>query len=99
LVEDLPIRHGEDCSAKGSCFSGQHRHGYATEAVRGLVAAAFALPEVRRVLAETLPELTPSIGVLHKCGFRLIGDGSEPGVIRFEITRGKYAMGYRHGGV
>jgi hypothetical protein len=24
---------------------------------------------------------------LEKCGFRLIGEGSEPGVIRFELTR------------
>jgi RimJ/RimL family protein N-acetyltransferase len=48
---------------------------------------AFGLPEVTRVIAETLPDLTPSIGVLKKCGFRLVGEGSEPGVIRFELTR------------
>jgi [ribosomal protein S5]-alanine N-acetyltransferase len=66
------------------------RHGYASEATRGLVARAFRLPEVRRVIAETLPELTPSIGVLRKCGFELIGGGSEPGVIRFELTRAAY---------
>ena len=66
------------------------RHGYASEATRGLVARAFRLPEVRRVIAETLPELTPSIGVLRKCGFELIGEGSEPGVIRFELTRAAY---------
>jgi RimJ/RimL family protein N-acetyltransferase len=66
------------------------RHGYASEATRGLVARAFRLPEVRRVIAETLPELTPSIGVLRKCGFGLIGEGSEPGVIRFELTRAAY---------
>jgi ribosomal-protein-alanine N-acetyltransferase len=66
------------------------RQGYASEAVRGLVAHAFALPTVRRVIAETLPELIPSIGVLRKCGFRFIGNGSEPGVIRFELTRAEY---------
>ncbi len=66
------------------------RRGYASEAVRGLLAHAFALPAVRRVIAETLPELLPSIGVLRKCGFRLIGQGSEPGVIRFELTRAEY---------
>ena len=63
------------------------RRGYASEAVRGMVAHAFALPGVHRVIAETLPELEPSIGVLRKCGFRLTGDGSAPGVIRFELTR------------
>jgi ribosomal-protein-alanine N-acetyltransferase len=67
--------------------SDHQRRGYASEAVRGLVKRAFDLPEVRRVIAETLPELTPSIGVLRKCGFELVGEGSEPGVIRFELTR------------
>jgi [ribosomal protein S5]-alanine N-acetyltransferase len=69
------------------------RRGYASEAVRGLVARAFGMPEVRRVIAETLPELTPSIGVLRKCGFELVGEGSEPGVIRFEFTRAAYGAG------
>lgn len=70
--------------------SDRRRSGYATEAVRGLLDHAFGLPNVFRVIAETLPELEPSIGVLRKCGFRLIGEGSEPGVIRFEITRADY---------
>lgn len=69
----------------------RHRQGYATETVRGLLDFAFAKPEVQRVIAETLPELEPSKGVLDKTGFRFIGDGSEPGVIRYEITRGEYA--------
>jgi RimJ/RimL family protein N-acetyltransferase len=56
-----------------------------------LIGRAFAFPDVRRVIAETLPELTPSIGVLRKCGFRFIGEGSEPGVIRFAITREQHA--------
>jgi [ribosomal protein S5]-alanine N-acetyltransferase len=66
------------------------RRGYASEAVLALVARAFLVPGMRRVIAETLPELTPSIGVLRKCGFELIGEGSEPGVIRFELTRAAY---------
>jgi [ribosomal protein S5]-alanine N-acetyltransferase len=69
------------------------RQGYASETVRGLLDHAFAVPAVQRVIAETLPELTPSIGVLRKCGFRLIGAGSEEGVIRFEITRAEYSIG------
>jgi [ribosomal protein S5]-alanine N-acetyltransferase len=67
------------------------RQGYASEAVRGLLARAFAVPAVQQVIAETLPELTPSIGVLRKCGFRLVGAGSESGVIRFELTRSEYS--------
>jgi ribosomal-protein-alanine N-acetyltransferase len=70
----------------------QHRHGYASEAVRGLLARAFAAPDVARVTAETYPELVGSIGVLRKCRFRFIGEGSESGVIRYELTRAEYAM-------
>jgi [ribosomal protein S5]-alanine N-acetyltransferase len=68
----------------------QHRQGYASEAAGGLIRRAFAVPEVTRVVAETLPELAGSIGVLRRCGFRLTGGGSEPGVIRFELTRVDY---------
>mgnify|MGYP003694729629 CR=1 FL=1 len=70
--------------------SDHRRRGYAVEATRGLIAKAFVEPKVNRVIAETLPELIPSIGVLTKCGFRLIGEGSEPGVIRFELTRAEF---------
>jgi [ribosomal protein S5]-alanine N-acetyltransferase len=66
------------------------RRGYASEAVRALVARAFAVPAVHRVIAETLPELTPSIGVMTKCGFTLLGEGSEPGVIRYELVRARF---------
>ncbi len=73
--------------------SDHQRRGYATEAVRGLLARAFDVPAVHHVVAETMPELIPSIGVLRKCGFRLISEGSEPGVIRFELTRAEHSMG------
>lgn len=58
--------------------------GYATEAAHGLIAWAFSHPEVRRVVAETFPDLKPSIRVLEKNGFRRAGPGSEPDAIRFE---------------
>jgi RimJ/RimL family protein N-acetyltransferase len=73
--------------------SDRQRRGYASEAVRALLAQAFAVPEVRRVIAETLSELVASIGVLRKCGFHRIAGGSEPGVIRFAIERADYAGG------
>jgi RimJ/RimL family protein N-acetyltransferase len=65
----------------------QRQKGYASEAVRGLLRHAFERSDVVRVIAETYPSLTGSIGVLRTCGFRSIPGGSEPGVIRFEITR------------
>ena len=69
------------------------RHGYASEAVRGMVAHAFALPSIQRVIADTLPGLEASIGVVLKCGFRPAGQGSGPGVIRFDLTRQMFGSG------
>jgi len=70
-----------------SVLSQFQRKGLAGEAAGGLVKWAFSHPEVKRVIAETYPELIPSIRVMEKNGFRFIGDGSEPRVIRYEITR------------
>lgn len=67
--------------------SDQRRKGFASEVVRALIGRAFSFPAVARVIGETLPYLTASIGVMTKCGFRLIGAGSEPGVIRFQLDR------------
>lgn len=72
------------------------RRGYASEAVRALLATAFADRQVRAVIAHTLPELAASIGVLRATGFTLEGAGSdphEPTAIRFRLTRDDYDRG------
>lgn len=80
-------------AADGTCEIGYgilaefRRRGYASEAARALIDWAFAHAEVTRVVAETYPELAPSIGVMEKNGLRFAGDGSEPRVIRYELTR------------
>lgn len=61
--------------------------GYATEAVRALVDWGFSHREVTRVVAETYPDLVPSIRVLEKLGFAFIGPGSDEGIIRYGLTR------------
>ena len=66
------------------------RRGYASEAAGGLLRFAFDDPEVQRVLAETFPDLMPSIGVLRKCGFRRVQGNSEPGAIRFSLPRHRW---------
>ncbi len=71
-----------------SVLPAHQSRGYATEAVRGLVAWAFTHPNVRRVIAETFPDLTASIRVLERNGFRRVNEAaSEPGAIRFERPR------------
>jgi len=59
------------------------RQGFATEAVEGMLAFARQQTEVRRVTAETLPTLVPSIGVLEKTGFDLTEEAAGDGVLRF----------------
>lgn len=61
--------------------------GYATEAVKALVAWAFSYPEVCKVIAETLPDNKPSILVLKRAGFGPEPGASEPGHIRFALRR------------
>jgi RimJ/RimL family protein N-acetyltransferase len=64
-----------------------HRFGFAPEAVRALVAWAFGHREVKRVTAQTLPQLRPSIRVLEKCGFTFTGVGSEAGAVAYALER------------
>ncbi len=73
-----------------SILESYQNQGYASEAVRALITWAFEHTIVKRVIAETLPELKASIRVLEKNGFKYIGQGSELGVIRFELVRHIY---------
>jgi ribosomal-protein-alanine N-acetyltransferase len=66
------------------------KNGYASEAVAALITLAFSHGSVKRVIAETLPELTPSIRVMEKNGLTFVGQGSEAGVIRYELKREDY---------
>lgn len=75
----------------------QHRLGYATEAVRELTRFAFESGRAEVLVGQTLPRLIPSIGVLLKCGFTLVGEGhdahapeGEP-VLRYELTRSAWS--------
>jgi RimJ/RimL family protein N-acetyltransferase len=74
----------------------QRRRGFASEAVRGMLARAFADPRVTKVIAHTLSELAASIGVLQATGFLFDGPGSdpqEPAAIRFVLSREIYEQG------
>jgi RimJ/RimL family protein N-acetyltransferase len=70
-----------------SVLPGHQRKGYASEAVAALVEWAFAHDEVRRVIAETFPDLGASVRVLERNGFAPVGAEGAEGIIRYEITR------------
>ncbi len=73
-----------------SIVEGFQGRGLGTEAAHALVRHAFDDSRVARVIAETYPHLVPSIRVLTKNGFVRIGEGTEPGVIRFGLSRGAF---------
>lgn len=73
-----------------SIMKEHQRNGYCTEAVEALIGWAFEHSEVVRVIAETLPHLSPSIRVLEKTGFTCAGKGSEEDAIRYELTRRRH---------
>jgi RimJ/RimL family protein N-acetyltransferase len=67
----------------------RQRRGLATEAVRAMLAEAFASPDVAVVIAHTLPERNASNRVLEKAGFgfeREVEEGGET-AWRFALTR------------
>lgn len=74
------------------------RRGYAAEATRGMLENAFAHPEVTRVVAHTLEELVPSLGVLRVTGFRPMAESLEEGAIGFEVPREEWERTVREGG-
>jgi ribosomal-protein-alanine N-acetyltransferase len=70
-----------------SIVENHQRKGYASEAVAGLIEWALNQPRIEKVIAETLTDGFPSQKVLKKNGFTFVGEGSEPGVIRFELKK------------
>ena len=76
-----------------SLLPAHQKLGYATEAVRSLIDRAFSFDDVDAVTAQTMPELTPSIRVLERLGFKLMGAGSEDGSIRYSRARVRRSVG------
>ena len=56
--------------------------GYATEATRALLDWVCRDPRTRRIIAETMPR-PASIAVMEKCGMTFLGEGAEPGAVRY----------------
>lgn len=94
VLRDSPLAVIGTCGFKGrpdatgcvevgySVLSEFQRRGYATEAVRALIAAAYA-HGASEVAAETLPALIASRRVMEKCGMVFVGEGAEAGAVRY----------------
>jgi RimJ/RimL family protein N-acetyltransferase len=63
------------------------RRGYATEAARALMEMLFADEKVVSVCAQTFPSLPESIKVMERCGMSFVGDGDDPGTVRYRRSR------------
>jgi [ribosomal protein S5]-alanine N-acetyltransferase len=63
------------------------RMGLATEGLRGLIAEVLKNESVETIVAQTFPNLLPSIRVMEKCGFTLDGAGDEEGSVRYRLRR------------
>ncbi len=64
------------------------RRGYATEAARALVEMLFADETVTSVSAQTFSTLPESIKVMERCGMGFVGDGDDPGTVRYRKSKG-----------
>ena len=81
------------CVIGYSILSEYRRHGYASEALAGVVDWGFAHAGVRCMVGETYPELIGSIRTMERNGFRLSGRGSGERIIRYELTREAWVAG------
>jgi RimJ/RimL family protein N-acetyltransferase len=63
------------------------RQGFATEAASALIGWTLRDPRVKRIDAETFPNLVPSLGVMRRLGMTSLGAGSEEGTVRYGVTR------------
>ena len=79
-----PDREGTVEVAYGIVDS-HHGEGLATEATQALIEWVKRDPRVRRIVAETFPSMAASIAVMEKCGMLFLGEGSEPGTVRYGL--------------
>lgn len=65
----------------------QQKRGFGTEALNALIERAFAHRTVTTLIAETRPELAPSIKLLTRLGFEPAGQGRGRERVRYELER------------
>lgn len=70
-----------------SVVTSYQRQGIGTEAALAFVEWLLEQPSIRSVSAQTYESLPESIKVMQRCGMRWIGEGDEPGTVRYRRWR------------
>jgi [ribosomal protein S5]-alanine N-acetyltransferase len=70
-----------------STLPGFQRRGYATASAQRLVEWLLTQEGVESVSAQTYPRVPESIKVMERCGMRFVGDGDDPGTVRYRRGR------------
>jgi RimJ/RimL family protein N-acetyltransferase len=82
VIGTCGFRHGPEADGTVEIayytFPPFERRGHATAMARELVRRALASPDVRRVIAHTLPERNVSTRVLERAGLELAGEAHDP---------------------
>jgi RimJ/RimL family protein N-acetyltransferase len=78
---------GGDVEIGYSTLSEFQRRGYATAAARVMVEWLLGREGVRSVSAQTYPRLPESIKVMERCGMTFVGEGDDPGTVRYRRMR------------
>jgi ribosomal-protein-alanine N-acetyltransferase len=80
-------KSGGDVEIGYSTLPQFQRRGYATACAKTLVDWLLTRDEVTSVSACTFPRLPESIKVMERCGMTFVGDGDEPGTVRYQRVR------------
>ena len=70
-----------------STLPGFQRKGFGSEAAKTLVAWLLRQKDVKAVTAQTFAESAESIKVMQRCGMTFVGDGDDPGTVRYRRER------------
>ncbi len=85
-IGGFPRAHG-DVEIGYSTLPAFQRRGYATASAQRLVEWLLGLEGVRSVSAQAYVRVPESIKVMERCGMRLVGEGDEPGTVRYRRMR------------
>ncbi len=85
-IGGFPRAHG-DVEIGYSTLPAFQRRGYGTASAQTLVSWLLTLDGVQSVSAQTYPRVVESIKVMERCGMTFVGDGDDPGTVRYRRVR------------